>query len=194
MSAKLENVFRRQLCDSAKENFGRKIHIHKNHGNASSAGLPDLFVQYGPLGGVHLELKADGELFGHRHDSQGTLWNWGRDPTSLQQYQLRAIHNAGGTVGVVLFVKAINAAFSIHGNALMKLFDEKRTWNFTEVMHGHLTLADEFKVRWWKTGPKNELELLELLYGRRMYSVTQTQASFEEEQDKRLRDAYPGAG
>lgn len=183
---KTENVFRDQLLRSLKENFGRKVHTHINHGSSMSAGLPDLFVQYNPLGAVHLELKADGEDYakartkwGDRYN--GPLWDWGSNPTKLQQSSLRSIHNAGGRVGVLLYVKSFDVVCGVYGSALIRLFDERVVWKFQEVRHGYLTLAREFTRRWWRGGPKDERELLELCFGARLYSTTQTQESYDSE-------------
>jgi hypothetical protein len=116
---KLENRFRTRLGDRLKGALGSQVYIQKNHGNEYSSGLPDIFVQVHGFGHAHIELKAIEKV---------EAWNWALQPTKLQIHTLRQIYNAGGNVGVVLYVGALDVSLAVHGRNLFSLVDRGAVW------------------------------------------------------------------
>lgn len=91
---KVENTFKKALCDSMQALRGDKIYIQKNHGSQFSSGLPDVEMNDFEFGMVWLELKAL---------EFGKPFDWTKQPTALQFSVLTGIHKAGGRARLVIY-------------------------------------------------------------------------------------------
>lgn len=116
---KLENRFRKRLCDALVARYGDAVFIQKNHGNEYSSGLPDLFIQLLNWGGVHIELKA----------VERASFDWTQQPTKLQMSTLRKLHLAGARVGVILYNAEKDCSLAVHGAELFRMVEHGVCWS-----------------------------------------------------------------